>query len=64
MQAAVMTFINTLYTQIRIADFLDIAVIAVFLYAGLLWLKQRASYSVILTIALVAWLYAFAHLWY
>jgi diadenylate cyclase len=62
MPAAMMTFINILYTQIRIADFLDIAVIAVFLYAGLLWLKQRASYAVILTIALVAWLYAFAHL--
>jgi hypothetical protein len=32
----VMTFIYTLYTQIRIADLLDIAVIAIFLYAGLL----------------------------
>jgi uncharacterized protein (TIGR00159 family) len=59
---AVSTFLNTLYAQIGVADLLDIAIIACFLYAGLLWLKQRATYSVILTIALVAWLYAFAHL--
>lgn len=62
MLASVITFLNTLYAQIRVADLLDIAVIAFFLYAGLVWLKQRATYSVILTIALVAWLYAFAHL--
>lgn len=62
MLVPVITFISTLYAQIRVADLLDIAVIAFFLYAGLLWLKQRATYSVIFTIALVAWLYAFAHL--
>jgi diadenylate cyclase len=62
MRTSVTMFINTLYAQIRIADLVDIAVVAFFLYAGLLWLKQRATYSVVLTIAVAAWLYVLAYL--
>jgi uncharacterized protein (TIGR00159 family) len=62
MLASLLTFISTLRPYIRVADVLDIAVVAFFLYVGLLWLKQRAAYSVTITIALVAWLYTLAHL--
>ena len=62
MLASILTFIGALRPHIRVADVLDIAVIAFFFYVGLLWLKQRAAYSVIITIALVAWLYTLAHL--
>ena len=62
MIASVLTFIYTLYDHMRLADILDIAIIAAFLHLALLWLKQRASYTVIMTIGLVAWLYVFAYL--
>ena len=42
---------------VRIADVLDICVIAVLLYFGLLWLKQRASRSLVVGIGCVMLLY-------
>jgi Uncharacterized conserved protein len=41
----------------RIADFLDIAVISVLLYFCLVWLRQRASRSLVIGIGLIAVLY-------
>ena len=62
MLTSMLTFIHTIQSHIRVADVLDIAVIASCLYISMLWLKQRAAYSMIIMIAIVAWLYAFAHL--
>jgi uncharacterized protein (TIGR00159 family) len=50
-------FIN----QVRFADLLDIIVIAFLLYYGLMWLKQRASRTVAIGIALIGCLYLLAH---
>jgi uncharacterized protein (TIGR00159 family) len=42
---------------VRIADILDICVITVLLYFGLIWLKQRASRSLVVGISFVTLLY-------
>jgi diadenylate cyclase len=54
--------IRTLIHNIRIADFLDIAIIAVVLYFILTWVRRRASRSVVIGIALVILLYSLARM--
>jgi uncharacterized protein (TIGR00159 family) len=54
-------FIQQFLAQARWADLLDIIVICVVLYFGLLWLRQRASRSVVAGIAIIGIVYVLAN---
>lgn len=47
--------------SVRLADLLDIAVVACLLYIGLTWLRRRGTYSAVALLAVVLVLYEVAH---
>ena len=47
--------------SVRLADLLDIAVVACLLYIGLTWLRRRGTYSAVALLAVVLVLYEMAH---
>ncbi|MCA9120434.1 MAG: DNA integrity scanning protein DisA nucleotide-binding domain protein [Planctomycetaceae bacterium] len=56
-----MTHINDLLEHVRIADILDVCVVTALVYAGLRWLRRRASRAAALCLLLIATLYVSAH---
>lgn len=55
------TTFEQLAANIRLADLLDVSVIAVLLYCGLCWIRQRASRSLIMGVALLVTVFLCAH---
>ena len=56
-------YLEELSDHFRLADLLDISVVSVLLYFGLLWFRERASRSVAIGIMLIAALYVLAQRW-
>ncbi|NLE00849.1 MAG: hypothetical protein GX640_13355 [Fibrobacter sp.] len=54
------SFVKQLFLNLRFADFLDISVVAVFLYFTFTWLRKKASRSIVIGIGSVLFLYAIA----
>jgi uncharacterized protein (TIGR00159 family) len=57
-----LTHINDLLEHVRIADILDVCVVTALVYAGLRWLRRRASRAAAVCLLLIATLYVGAHL--
>jgi len=57
---AVVRFLEDLRANLRVADVLDIAIIASFLYFLILWLRRRASRSMAVAVASILLLYVVA----
>jgi diadenylate cyclase len=60
MLRTVLSFFEDLRQNFRIADAIDIAVIAVLLYSALVWFKQTASRSVLIGVSVLAAVYFLA----
>lgn len=58
---ASLTFLQPIASELFIADFFDVFIIALFLYAGLLLFKQTRSFSVLAGIGIIIILYGFAN---
>lgn len=54
------TFFEQLVHSVRLADVLDVGVVAVFIYAAMCWLRQRASQSLGILLVSLGALYALA----
>jgi diadenylate cyclase len=57
---SILSFFEDLRQNFRIADAIDIAVIAVLLYSALVWFKQTASRRVVIGVSIVAAIYFLA----
>ncbi len=55
------TYFQQLAENLRIADLLDVGVIAVLIYLALIWCRRRASRALVLGVAGIAGLYLSAH---
>ena len=60
MSYSILSFFDDLWQNFRIADAIDIAVIAVLLYSALVWFKQTASRSVVIGVSVVTAIYFLA----